>query len=73
MLSVLWRREDNWAFLMQNQEDIQVNFGATVLNTPEDTSFVVQEGTNNIASGKSEEILTKYRDPICKFKESQRN
>lgn len=53
-------------------EDILMKFDDIVSNTPEDTTFVVQIGTNNVCSGRSEEILDKYKTLIGKFRESRR-
>lgn len=40
--------------------------------TAEGSIAVVQEGTNNVARGRSEEVLGQYRALIRKLKESRR-
>ena len=53
-------------------QDVTEKVDDLVINTSEDSVYVTVVGTNNIASGRSEEILRKYRDLIRKFKDSRR-
>ena len=53
-------------------EDITEKIEDLVVNSSEETVFVYLVGTNNIASGRSEEVVSKYKTMITKLRNSRK-